>query len=38
MVLGIPAVLPGKGISQVIEKKMVGDAGFEPVTSTMNTK
>jgi len=34
-VLVTPAVLPGKGITQVIEKKLVGDTGFEPVTSTV---
>jgi len=35
IVLGMPAVLPGKGITQVVEKKVVGDTGFEPVTSTV---
>jgi hypothetical protein len=34
-VLVTPAVLPGKGITQVVEKKVVGDAGFEPATSTV---
>jgi len=34
-VLGTPAILPGKGITQVVEKKVVGDTGFEPVTSTV---
>jgi len=34
-VLVTPAVLPVRGIAQVIEKKMVGDTGFEPVTSTV---
>jgi hypothetical protein len=33
-ILGTPAILPGKGTTQVIEKKVVGDTGFEPVTST----
>jgi len=33
-VLGTSVILPGKGIPQVIEKKVVGDTGFEPVTST----
>jgi len=35
IVLGRPAILPGKGIAQVVEKKVVGDTGFEPVTSTV---
>jgi hypothetical protein len=35
IVLGISAVLPGKGITQVVDNKMVGDTGFEPVTSTV---
>jgi hypothetical protein len=26
--------LPERGIEQVVEKKMVGDTGFEPVTPT----
>jgi hypothetical protein len=34
-VLVTPAVLPGKGITQVVDNKMVGDTGFEPVTSTV---
>jgi len=29
--LGTPYVLDGNQISQVIEKKMVGGTGFEPV-------
>jgi hypothetical protein len=33
--LGTCAVLPGKGIAQVVDKKVVGDTGFEPVTSTV---
>jgi hypothetical protein len=33
--MGAPAILPGKGIPQVIDKKVVGDTGFEPVTSTV---
>ena len=35
IVLGTPVILPGKGITQVVEKKVVGDAGFEPATSTV---
>lgn len=35
IVLGRPAILPSKGISQVVDNKMVGDTGFEPVTSTV---
>ena len=38
IVLGTPAILPVKGITQVIEKKVVGDTGFEPVTSTVCRK
>lgn len=34
-VLVTPAVLPGKGIAQVIDNKGMGDAGFEPATSTV---
>jgi hypothetical protein len=34
-ILDTPIVLHGRGIVQVVEKKMVGDRGFEPVTSTM---
>ncbi len=34
-VLSTPGILSGKGITQVIENKMVGDTGFEPVTSTV---
>ena len=34
-VLGTPAILSGKGITQIVEKKVVGDTGFEPVTSTV---
>ncbi len=34
-VLGIPEALPGKGIVQVVENKVVGDAGLEPATSTV---
>jgi len=33
--LGTTVVLPGRGIVQVIDKKMVGDTGVEPVTSTV---
>ena len=35
IVLGIPVILPGSGITQVVDNKMVGDTGFEPVTSTV---
>jgi hypothetical protein len=35
---GTPVILPGKGITQVVEKKVVGDTGFEPVTSTVCRK
>jgi hypothetical protein len=38
IVLVTPAVLPGKGIMQVVENNMVGDTGFEPVTSTVCKK
>ena len=34
-ILGTIAVLPGKGIVQVVDNKVVGDTGFEPVTSTV---
>jgi hypothetical protein len=34
-ILDTTAILPGKGITQVVEKKVVGDTGFEPVTFTM---
>jgi hypothetical protein len=33
--LGTPDDFEAPEISQVIEKKMVGDTGFEPVTSTV---
>ena len=33
--LGAPYNLKGQKIAEVIEKKMVGDTGFEPVTSTV---
>jgi integrase len=33
--LGTTVVLPGRGIMQVVDKKVVGDTGFEPVTSTV---
>ncbi len=33
--LGTPNILEGDQIAQVIENKMVGDTGFEPVTSTV---
>ena len=32
---GTPAALLGLGIRPVVEKKVVGDTGFEPVTSTV---
>jgi hypothetical protein len=35
ILLGTPAILSGKGIVQVVDKKVVGDTGFEPVTSTV---
>jgi hypothetical protein len=37
-ILGTIAVLPGKGIVQVVDNKVVGDTGFEPVTSTVCRK
>jgi hypothetical protein len=40
-VLDTPVILPGRGIMQVVdkvEKKVVGDTGFEPVTSTVCRK
>ena len=33
--LGTPYILEGGKIAQVIENKVVGDTGFEPVTSTV---
>ena len=33
--LGTTLILPGQGIVQVADKKVVGDTGFEPVTSTV---
>jgi hypothetical protein len=36
--MGIPADLHRKGIVQVVEKKMVGDTGFVPVTSTVRKR
>jgi len=33
--VGTPAILEGSENPQVIEKKMVGDTGFEPATSTV---
>jgi site-specific recombinase XerD len=33
--LGAPAVLPGRGIVQIPDNKVVGDTGFEPVTPTV---
>ena len=34
-ILGAHAVLPGRAMAQVVDKKVVGDTGFEPVTSTV---
>ncbi len=34
-VLGTPAILPGRAIAQVVDNKVVGDTGFEPVTPTV---
>jgi hypothetical protein len=31
-------ILLGKGITQVVDNKVVGDTGFEPVTSTVCKK
>jgi hypothetical protein len=31
-------ILPGRASAQVVEKRMVGDTGFEPVTSTVCKK
>ena len=33
--LGTTVILPGRGIVQVVENKMVGDRGIEPLTSTV---
>jgi len=33
--LGAKLVLPGRVAAQVVDKKVVGDTGFEPVTSTV---
>jgi len=33
--LGTPYILPGRRIAEVVENKVVGDTGFEPVTSTV---
>jgi hypothetical protein len=33
--LGTPMVLPGRSMAQVVDKKVVGDRGFEPLTSTV---
>ena len=33
--LGARAILPGRAVAQVVEKKVVGDTGFEPVTPTV---
>ncbi len=34
-VLGIPNILEGRKIAEVVENNMVGDAGFEPATSSV---
>ena len=34
-VLGTPYILEGRKIAEVFEKKVVGDAGFEPATSSV---
>ncbi len=34
-VLGIPNILEGRKIAEVIENNMVGDAGFEPAASSV---
>jgi len=34
-ILGAHAVLPEHATAQVVDKKVVGDTGFEPVTSTV---
>jgi hypothetical protein len=34
-ILDTTAILPSKGITQVVDNKVVGDTGFEPVTSTV---
>jgi hypothetical protein len=36
--LGAAVVLSGRGIVQIAEKKMVGDRGLEPLTSTVCRK
>jgi hypothetical protein len=33
--MGTPVVLPGRAVAQVVEKTVVGDRGFEPLTSTV---
>jgi len=33
--LGAHAILPGRAVAQLVEKKMVGDRGLEPLTSTV---
>ena len=38
IILGTPYILEGDPIVQVIENKMVGDTGFEPVTTTVCKK
>ncbi len=38
ILLGTPAFLPDKGIMPVVDNKMVGDTGFEPLTSTVCKK
>ncbi len=34
-VLGTPYILDGRKIAEVVENNMVGDAGFEPATSSV---
>jgi hypothetical protein len=38
ILLGTPAILPDKGIMPVVDNKMVGDTGFEPLTFTVCKK
>jgi len=33
--LGTPVVLPGQKITRVVDKKRMGDRGFEPLTLTV---
>jgi hypothetical protein len=34
-ILGTPVVLMGRVMAQMVDNKVVGDTGFEPVTSTV---